>query len=312
MGTKDKKPCIAYAGNQNIGHRCLNWLIEQGENVVAVIGVPHNVSEQQYYASVAELARENSIPTIVPERVNSEASVSWLRAQRPDLLLSISYREMFKPPILEIPRLGGVNFHGAMLPQYRGCAPINWAILNGETETGVTFHYMDSKPDHGDIIAQERVPIGPDDTAQEVWERATEVGFTLFTQIYYSLLDGTAPRKSQVGLASSYFGRRKPEDGAIDWQTNSRGVHNLVRAVTRPFPGAFTTFDGERAYIWKTSVPSGGGDALRPGEIASRKGEMIVGTGDGRIQVHDLSFMGSDSTGRYFCRVHDAEGKRFV
>ncbi len=151
---------------------------------------------------------------------------------------------MLKAPLLAAARRGALNMHGSLLPRYRGRAPVNWAVLHGERETGATLHYMTEKPDDGDIVAQTPVPILPDDTAREVFDKVTVAAEIALDRALPALIAGTAPRRPQDPASASYFGGRRPEDGIIDWKRDALSIHNLVRAVAPPYPGAFTTVGG--------------------------------------------------------------------
>ena len=144
--------------------------------------------------------------------------------------------------------------HGSLLPKYRGRVPVNWAIIHGETETGATLHYMTEKPDAGDIVAQRAVPILPDDTARDVFDKVTQAAATLLEQTMPALAAGTAPRMPQDLSRGSYFGGRRPDDGLIDWSMDAASIHNLVRAVAPPYPGARTTLGGRPARVLRTRV----------------------------------------------------------
>jgi methionyl-tRNA formyltransferase len=163
-----------------------------------------------------------------------------LQALRPELIFSFYYRRMLPAEWLALARRGAFNEHGALMPKYRGRAPVNWAILKGERETGATLHEMVAKPDAGRIADQERVPIGEDETAVEVFRKVTAAAQTVLRRTLPALVAGTAVLKEQDLSRGSYFGGRKPEDGRIDWRKSAREIHNLVRAVAPPYPGAFT------------------------------------------------------------------------
>jgi len=159
----------------------------------------------------------------------------------PDFLFSFYCRQMLNPALLALPRHGALNMHGSLLPKYRGRAPVNWAVLHGETRTGATLHYMADKPDAGDIVAQHAVPILPDDTAREVFDKVTFAAEICLDAVLPALIRGNAPRWPNDTAQGSYFGGRTPEDGRIDWSKSALDVHNLVRAVAPPYPGARTT-----------------------------------------------------------------------
>jgi methionyl-tRNA formyltransferase len=222
--------------------------------VALVVTHRDNPKETIWFASVAELATLHGIPVITPDNPNTPEVVEQIRALQPDFYFSFYYREMLKRELLEIPKLGALNMHGSLLPKYRGRVPVNWAIIKGETETGSTLHYMTEKPDNGDIVAQQAVPILPNDTALEVFQKVTVAAEMALNQCLPDLLAGTAQEIKQDLSKGAYFGGRKADDGVIDWSQDARSIHNLVRAVAPPYPGATTRLLGKPMRILQTLV----------------------------------------------------------
>jgi len=202
---------------------------------------------------------------------------------------------MIAEEILSVPRLGAFNMHGSLLPKYRGRAPINWAILNGEKQTGMTLHHMVKKADAGDIVDQEAVPIGNEDTAQDVFGKAVKAARLVLERQLDALTAGTAPRHVQDESQATTFGGRKPEDGRIDWTASADSIYNLVRAVTQPYPGAFTEVDGKKMLVWwaKPAGPAKG----TPGEVLSLD-PLLVATGKGSLELINMEWeeAGEDDT----------------
>lgn len=229
-----------------VGYRCLQTLLDAGVGVPLVLTHEDSPSEKPWFGSVARLAAERGIETAAP---SDPAAPRWrerIGALAPEYLFSFYYRRMLDPRLIACARRGALNMHGSLLPKYRGRAPVNWAILNGETETGATLHYMVAKPDAGPIVAQARVPIGIDDTALVVSRAVAEAAAKLLERELPRLAAG-APVGREMDLSKgSYFGGRSPEDGRIHWDQSAASVHNLIRAVAPPFPGAFTELDGRR------------------------------------------------------------------
>ncbi len=236
----------------NVGYRCLSVLLAHGVEVALVVTHRDNPKENIWFDSVQTLAELHGIPVITPENPNAPEVVEQIRALRPDFFFSFYYREMLKPALLQIPACGALNMHGSLLPKYRGRVPVNWAIIHGETETGATLHYMTEKPDNGDVVAQQAVPILPDDTAHEVFQKVTVAAELALNAVLPALLAGTAPRFPQDLSQGAYFGGRKPEDGVIDWSQSAVQIHNLVRAVAPPYPGAATQLFGQPLRILQT------------------------------------------------------------
>ena len=290
---------IIFLGYHNIGYACLEALIESarelGDEIVAVVTHADDPRENIWFASVAKLAFENYLPVYQPEDPNDPAFVAAMQSLQPDWLFSCYYRHMLKQPVLDLPRLGALNLHGSLLPRYRGRCPVNWVLVHGETETGVTLHHMVAKADQGDIVGCKRVPITFEDTALTLSAKMTAAAAELMREAYPLLRAGTAPRLTQDHAQASYFGGRTPEDGKIDWRQRATAIYNLMRAVTHPYPGAFTDLAGRKLFIWNgraLAAPSAAPNA--PGQITmALPGEgLIVATGDGHFLITQAQWEG--------------------
>lgn len=238
----------------DVGVRCLKTLLSAGVQVPLVVTVRDDPRERRWFASVADTARDYGLTLIAPEAAEAAQLKARVAQARPDFLFSFYYRSMLSEPILSCARRGALNLHGSLLPKYRGRAPVNWAIVNGERETGATLHYMAARADAGDIVDQLAVPILADDDAREVFAKVTAAAEIVLARSLPALLEGSAPRRPQPIEPGQYFGRRGPEDGRIDWSWPAARVHNLVRAVAPPFPGAFADVGGRRWWIHRTRV----------------------------------------------------------
>lgn len=238
----------------DVGVRCLKALLSGGVEIPLVVTVADDPRENRWYASVAETAADYGLEVIKPASAATPELEARVRALDPDFLFSFYYRSLLPAGLLAGARRGALNMHGSLLPKYRGRAPVNWAILKGETETGATLHYMVEKADAGDIVDQLAVPILADDDAREVFAKVTVAAETILARSLPKLIAGTAARQPQAILAGQYFGRRTPEDGRIDWSRPAREIHDLVRAVAPPFPGAFAEVGGERWQIHRTRL----------------------------------------------------------
>ena len=259
----------------DVGVRCLRVLLEAGVRVPLVVTHRDDPAERVFFGSVAELARSKGIETLEdPEENLLERRIANLA---PDFVFSFYYRRMLPPELLAAARRGAFNLHGSLLPKYRGRAPVNWAVLKGETETGATLHEMIAKPDAGRIVDQEPVPIGPDETAAEVMAKVAAAAERVLKRSIGKLVAGTAQLKPQDLARGSYFGGRRPEDGRIDWSSSALEIHNLVRAVAPPYPGAFT----EGMKILRTRIEPAR-KALRSGPY-QENGEWFAGCGDGKV-----------------------------
>jgi methionyl-tRNA formyltransferase len=264
-----------------VGVRCLKVLLAHGVDVRLVVTHEDSPGENIWFDSVAATAAEYGIATRVPADPNTPELAAEIAAIAPAFLFSFYYRRMLKAALLALPARGALNMHGSLLPKYRGRAPVNWAVLHGERETGATLHYMTVKPDAGDLVAQSAVPILPDDTAQEVFDKVTVAAELALDGVLPALIDGTAPRTPQDPAAGSYFGGRRPEDGLIDWQRDARAIHDLVRAVAPPYPGAFTTVGGIPARILRTRVIDPVGAPTLAPTIRAGDGVIVAHCGGG-------------------------------
>jgi methionyl-tRNA formyltransferase len=236
----------------DVGVRCLSVLLAQGIDVRRVYTHADDPNENIWFGSVAELARLHGIPTTIVSSGDPAGLAESVAASPPDFLFSFYYRFMLPPEILALPRLGAFNMHGSLLPKYRGRVPVNWAIIHGERETGATLHEMVAKPDAGRLVDQLAVPILPNDTALDVFRKVTVAAETVLYRALPGLINGTAVLKPQNLAAGSYFGGRKPEDGRVHWHWNTAQVHNLIRAVAPPYPGAFCDLLGKRLHLLGT------------------------------------------------------------
>jgi methionyl-tRNA formyltransferase len=247
----------------NVGVRCLKVLLAQGIDVALVVTHEDNPNEAIWFDSVARTATEYGIPVVTPEDANTRELLARLAAIHPDFLFSFYYRQMLKPALLATATRGAYNMNGSLLPKYRGRVPINWAVLHGEAETGATLHQMVEKPDAGEIVAQQAVPILPDDTAREVFDKVVLAAEMCLAAVLPRLTLGTAPHEPMDLKQGSYFGGRKAEDGRIDWTQSARQIHNLVRAVAPPYPGAFCDTPAGHLRllrtIWADNAPDGSG-----------------------------------------------------
>jgi len=267
----------------------LRVLIEEGVKVSAVFTHEDDPGENHWFGSVADLARRNGIPVFMPSNINRPGWAEMIHADAPDVIFSFYYRRLIKRTIWKIPRYGSVNLHGSLLPKYRGRCPVNWQLINGETESGITLHYIVSRADAGDIIAQERVAVGADDTALVLYRKLLAAGEKALRLSLRGILNGTAPRVRQEDSQATVFGGRRPEHGRIDWRRSAREIHNLVRAVAPPWPGAFSETPAGKVMIWSSRphVANGSSPDVKPGEVQAADGRVFVGTGEGILELLD-------------------------
>ena len=283
----------------NVGVRCLQVLLAHGMRVPLVLTHRDSPGENIWFESVIATAERHGLDFITPDDANAPEVVDRLRALKPDFLFSFYYRQMLKPELLAVASRGAFNMHGSLLPKYRGRVPVNWAIIRGERETGATLHEMVAKPDAGRLVDQQAVPILPDDTALEVFNKVTVAAEIVLDRSLPALISGTARLRVQDLSQGNYFGGRKPEDGRIDWTQPARAVHNLVRAVAPPYPGAFTDVRGRRLLVFKTRVLNSRAPFTGPA-LGVRDGKCLAACGDGgvleleRLEIDGRPFTAQD------------------
>ncbi len=286
-------PRILFFGYSEVGYQCLSLLLERGDNVVALFTHEDNPHEKIWFKTPALAAREKGVPVFTPEKITTPEWLERITALRPDLILSVYYRNMISTKILGLAPLGAFNLHGSLLPKYRGRAPINWAVLHGEPRIGMTLHRMVKAPDAGAMVDQEGVDLGPRDTAEQAFRKVLPCARRVVARQIDALLAGTAPEVPQDESQATYFGGRKPEDGRIDWGKTSAEIFNLIRAVTDPYPGAFTDVGAARLMVWwaETDSPAVHGKHGRPGEVLSLN-PLVVATGDGALELTRTEWRG--------------------
>ena len=289
----------------NVGCRCLSVLLAQGVDVALVVTHRDNPNENIWFASVAELAALHGIPTITPDNPNTPEVVEQIHVLQPDFFFSFYYREMLKRDLLDIPKRGALNMHGSLLPKYRGRVPVNWAIIQGETETGATLHYMTEKPDNGNIVAQQAVPILPDDTALEVFQKVTVAAEMALHACLPDLIAGRAQSLPQDLSQGAYFGGRRAEDGVIDWSQDATRIHNLVRAVAPPYPGATTQLLGKPMRILQTMVSRCTASGAAPAFYVN-EGRAYAICGNGVLRVLRFELDGVEMSAEEFAAQHGA------
>ena len=265
----------------DVGDRCLRALVSEGWDVPLLITHEADPAESAWFADVGATAGEYAIPVLRPTDAAQAGIERTLSQLRPDFIFSFYYRSLIGESVLKCARRAALNMHGSLLPKYRGRAPVNWAILHGERETGATLHHMVAKADAGDIVDQQSVPILCDDTAQEVMDKVTTAAEIVLARCLPLLAAGTAARKPQA--EGPYFGRRTPEDGRIDWSWPAARIHNLVRAVAPPYPGAFADVAGQRWTLERTQVVSGRTERDRRPHLFEESGVCYIACGDGGV-----------------------------
>ena len=283
----------------NVGDRCLRVLRARGLDVPLVVTHRDAPGETLWFRRVADTARELELPVLVNDDVADPALRAAVAAARPELIFSFYFRSLLPMEILEAAPQGAFNMHGSLLPRYRGRAPTNWAVLHDERETGATLHEMVARPDAGRIVDQQAVPILPDDTAREVFDKVTVAAEQVLWRSLPAIVAGTVDYRPNDVASGSYFGARRPEDGRIDWSRPAREVYALVRAVAPPYPGAFTELGGTRVVVAAARMASAAAAASLPRSpgLHVSDGRIVGVCGDGgAIDVRELLANGAPLT----------------
>lgn len=275
---------ILFFGYGEIGCTSLEFFLARGEDVAAVVTHEDDPAERRWFRSLAALARAAGLPVYIGELLGRRGVTDLASRLQPDFIFSFYYRRLLPVAVLRRARRGALNLHGSLLPRLRGRAPLHWALIEGEARTGVTLHYMVREPDAGDIVAQRGWDIGPRDTAKTLFDRAVVETRRLLEETWPLLRAGTAPRIPQDPSCATYRGRRTPEDGRIDWTLPSAKIDGLVRAVTEPFPGAFTFLGSRKLMVWEGRPTAGRGV---PGTVLE---PSVVATGDGAYRIERSAF----------------------
>lgn len=268
---------VVFLGYQTWGHRVLQALLDSPHEVPLVLTHPASRHEYEriWSDSVHDLARERGVPVLVRRRANDPAAACAISDAAPDILVSSDWRTWVAPQVCALARHGGVNVHDALLPRYGGFAPLNWALINGETEVGVTVHHMDEELDLGDIVLQRRVAVGPEDTATDLFHRTIDLFPELALEALELIASGRATRTPQDRGRATFFHKRSTEDSRIDWTWPARDIANLVRAQSDPYPNAFSHYEGRRLRLL-AARPSARRCGGSPGRIVSREGDAVV------------------------------------
>jgi methionyl-tRNA formyltransferase len=241
----------------DVGVRCLSVMLAHGVRIPLVVTHRDDPDENVWFESVEKLARANGLEVATPANPNAPEFLQRLVDISPDFIFSFYYRFMLSPAVLATAMRGAFNMHGSLLPKFRGRAPVNWAVLRGESSTGATLHEMVEKPDAGRIVDQFPVPILPDDRAIDVFRKVTTASELLLDRALPGVLDGMAPLVAQDLSQGGYFRGRKSDDGRIDWGKGAKEIHDLVRAVAPPYPGAFTMLGAQKLRLTATRLMEG-------------------------------------------------------
>lgn len=288
---------IAYFGHRMIALKALEALTSAGKEVVGVVAHPETFepADPEWTASVRSLAAETGVELQVPEKLDA-AFLSTFRGWRVNLLVVVGFLAILRRPLLEIPTLGSINIHAGLLPRYRGRAPLSWAIMNGEREAGLTIHYIDQGVDSGPVIAQRTYPIGETETAGQLYGRIQADIPEFLLEVVERFESGPVEGTPQDGQRAMCFPAISPEHARIDWSRPARRIHDQVRALTSPYPGAWTEFRGQKLTVWKARVLDLDLPDSFPGTVVNRLPGtgVVVSTGAGYLLVEEAQIEGAE------------------
>ena len=258
-------------------------VLDAGYDIAAIFTHADNPGENTFFGSVSRLAAEAGIPVYAPDDVNHPIWAERISQLAPDVIFSFYYRHLLSDAILEQAPAGAFNPHGSLLPKYRGRAPLNWVLVNGESETGVTLHRMVNRADAGAIIGQQRVAISPDDTALTLHHKLCQTARQVLEQALPAIKRRETRDVLQNESDATYFGRRTPEDSFLTWNRPATTLHNMVRAVAAPWPGAFSYSGTQKFTIWSSRVHSQPQTA-QPGTVIS-VAPLLIACSEGALEV---------------------------
>lgn len=304
---------IIFMGTPEFAVPCLQSIIESGHQVCAVFTQPDKPKGRGYTLTpppVKVLALENNIPVYQPNTLRNSETVDQIKNMQPDCIVVVAYGKILPKDVLDIPPFGCINVHASLLPKYRGAAPIQWSVINGDKTTGVTTMYMAEGIDTGDMLLQAETQIGQDETAGELHDRLSEMGADLIIKTLQQITDGSIKRIPQGEMTTNYASMLDKELAVINWDAPAQQIHNLVRGLS-PWPIARTTYHNKLLKIHKTKVVSGyNGEA---GLIAASD-SFIVCCGQGTaIELLEVQFEGGKKMGgKDFLRGHPVENKTIL
>lgn len=303
---------IVFMGTPDFAVPSLQRLLADGREVVGVFTQPDRPKGRGYKLApppVKVLALEEGIPVYQPEKMRDGAALAQLQALQPDLVVVAAYGRILPPDLLAVPRLGCLNVHGSLLPQYRGAAPIQWSVLGGDSETGVTIMQMAEGLDTGDILLQRATPIGPDETAGELFDRLALLGAQALSEALALLEAGALSPTPQEEALATYAPPLQKAQATLDFARPARSAHNQVRGLN-PWPVARTTLDGRLLKVYSSRPVSGKG---QPGQVLEGKNRLVVACGEGALEILELQAEGGKRLpAADFLRGHPVETGRLL
>ncbi len=287
---------VIFMGTPDFAVGTLQALLKSEHEVVAVVTQPDKPKgrgKAMQFTPVKEVAVEAGIPVLQPKKVREESVVEELRTYAPDVIVVVAFGQLIPKSILEMPKYGCVNVHASLLPKYRGAAPIQWAVIDGEEKSGVTTMQMDEGLDTGDMLLTEEVVLDPEETGGSLFDKLSQVGAQLLLKTLKALEEGTVtPRKQPEESTTAYAAMLNKKMGEIDWNQSAMQIERLVRGLN-PWPSAYTHLNGKTLKIWKAVVQPSEGQTTEPGTvILMDKKHFGVQTGDGMLEILELQLEG--------------------
>ncbi len=282
---------IVYMGTPDFAATVLGGLCDAGHDVVGVISQPDrpkNRGMQMVMTAVKAEALQRGLPVFQPETLKDGAIKPYLDEMQPDIIVVVAYGRLLPQYVLTYPKHGCINMHASLLPKYRGAAPIQWSMINGEKETGITAMHMEAGLDTGDIILQKKTDILPSDTAESLHDRLADIAVQTAIESLAKIEKGTATRQKQDDNLASYAPLLQKDTGRIDWTASSDSIVNLVRGLS-PRPGAYTFWNEARVKVLSAEKTIGNG---RAGEVLDSQDRLVVATGDGAIEITMMQLPG--------------------
>ena len=283
---------ILFMGGHELGKLTLEFLVDKGENIVGVV-MPD--TDGDWYKGVDEVAKNNNIPFYKENNINRKGFVEKVKDINPDLITVVNFPQILKREIINLPKKGCINTHASLLPKYRGRAPLNWAMINGEDKTGVTVHYIDEEIDTGDIILQKEIEISKDDYIKDLLSKVKNMYPEIVSNAVELIKKDKVELTPQKPSEGFYCGKRTPEDGQINWNKSAEEIYNLIRAVSDPYPGAYSYIDDKKILIWEAELIETNSkqyNKAEPGEIIDKSKEgYIVKTMDSLLEIKNLEFI---------------------
>ena len=282
---------VVFLGTPAFAVPTLERMAAAGHSLLAVVTQPDRPrgrGQNPAPPPVKEAALRLGLPVYQPERIRRPEAVEYLRALAPEAMVVVGYGQIIPQSIIDVPPLGILNVHASLLPKYRGAGPVQWALINGETRTGVTIMRIDAGLDTGDMLLKAEAEIGPEENAIDLARRLAEMGAGLLVETLEGLAAGKIAPEKQDSSQATYAPLLKKEDGLIDWQRPAAWIHNRIRGL-QPWPGAYTGFRGQTLHIWKARIA--GPAAGTAGAILGVK-PLVVGCGEGALELQELQLEG--------------------